>query len=347
MKRKLSGSSFLGVLLFFVNIAAVVTVVLLVYTVAEDKLDTAEIAVVMLSVILALTLVASLCDWIRRNVLVDKPVKKILQATDKIASGDFGVRIDIEHSPRRYNEFDYIMDNINKMAGELQHTEILHNDFVSNVSHEIKTPIAVIQNYATCLADGDLDEATRKEYASVLVATAKRLNVLVADILRLNKLENQQLTLSAEPINLADMLAECALNFVESVDSKGLDFFTELDDVVVTSSRAHLEIIFNNLIGNAVKFTDKGEIRISCKNENGKAVVQITDTGCGISQEVGAHIFDKFYQGDTSHSTEGNGLGLALVKKVIDVLGGEIAVNSVVGKGTTFTVKLDCNVEKN
>ncbi len=340
MKRKPSGNSFLGGSLFFINIAVVVTVVLLVYRLVENVLSKAEIAVVMLSVIAALTAVATLCDWIRRHVLIDKPVERILRATDKIAAGDLSVRLAVEHAPRRYNEFDYIMDNVNKMAAELEHTEMLHNDFVSNVSHEIKTPLSVIGNYAACLADGDLDEETRKQYASTLVDAARRLNLLVSDILQLNKLENRQLSVAKERIDLADLLAECALNYVDALDDKGLELITDCDSVSVESSRAHLEIIFNNLIGNAVKFTDKGSVSISCKQADGAAVVQIADTGCGISPEAGAHIFDKFYQGDTSHSTEGNGLGLALVKQVIDVLGGEIAVASVVGKGTTFTVRL-------
>ncbi len=340
MKRKKSLSTFWGVLIFFADIALVTTIVLLTYSYAVNKVTKTEIAVIMLCEILGLTIVAAFGDWVRRNVLVNKPVDKILNVTDSIARGDFSVQLTVEHSPRHYNEFDYIMENINRMTEELRHTELLHNDFVSNVSHEIKTPLAIIQNYAVCLSDDNLDEAKRKEYADTLVKTAKRLGELVTNILQLNKLENQRLKLTAEQVNLADLLDECALDYVDAIDGKGLDLFTDFDDVTVTSSRAYLKIIFNNLIGNAVKFTDKGSVSISCKSENGKAVVRVSDTGCGISPEVGAHIFEKFYQGDSSHATEGNGLGLALVKKVIDLIGGEIGVSSVPSQGTTFTVRL-------
>ena len=137
------------------------------------------------------------------------------------------------------------------------------------------------------------------------------------------------------------MLSDAVLSFESIIENKELNLECDLDDVVIYSSGSYLEIVWNNLISNAIKFTDKGgSIFISLKEHLDSVEVKITDTGCGISRETGKHIFEKFYQGDTSHSGEGNGLGLPLVKKVIDILGGEISVKSEIGKGSTFTIIL-------
>jgi signal transduction histidine kinase len=231
------------------------------------------------------------------------------------------------------------MENLNKMTAELSKNEVLKSDFISNVSHEMKTPLAIINNYAKALQSDDLDDATRKEYAKTLSDTAKRLSNLVMNILRLNKLENQEITTKKKNVKLDDMLAECVIGFEDMIESKHIHLECDFDEVTVKSVKDYLELVWNNLLSNAVKFTpDGGSITVSLREINGKAVVKVADTGCGISPEVGARIFDKFYQGDTSHAKEGNGLGLALVKKVIDILGGGISVESEVGKGSTFTV---------
>lgn len=343
MKRRKPNSTLIGALILFVTISVFVSIAIWVYVATENACNgnKAVIAGVMLSVILVLSAVCSAIDYLRRRFMVDKPVQRILEATDKIAMGDFTVRLDIKHPVNRYDEFDYIMENLNKMATELSRTEVLHTDFISNVSHEIKTPLAVIQNYAASLQNKNLDEQTRAKYAQTLVSASKRLTALITNILKLNKLENQEIKPEYERINLTETLAETVLAFEETIEAKGLELDCDFDeDVEVSSSPAYLEIVWNNLLSNAVKFTESGKIAVSLKKENGQAVVKVSDTGCGISAETGKHIFEKFYQGDTSHSQEGNGLGLALVKKVIDITGGTIAVSSELGKGTTFTITL-------
>lgn len=343
MKRRKPNSTLIGALILFVTISVFVSIAIGVYVATENACNgnKAVIAGVMLSVILVLSAVCSAIDYLRRRFMVDKPVQRILEATDKIAMGDFTVRLDIKHPVNRYDEFDYIMENLNKMATELSRTEVLHTDFISNVSHEIKTPLAVIQNYAASLQNKNLDEQTRAKYAQTLVSASKRLTALITNILKLNKLENQEIKPEYERINLTETLAETVLAFEETIEAKGLELDCDFDeDVEVISSPAYLEIVWNNLLSNAVKFTESGKIAVSLKKENGQAVVKVSDTGCGISAETGKHIFEKFYQGDTSHSQEGNGLGLALVKKVIDITGGTIAVSSELGKGTTFTITL-------
>lgn len=343
MKRKNRNSTFVGALVLFVTILVFVSIAVWVYASIADACNgnKAVIAGVMLSVIVVFSAICSVVDFFRRRWMVDKPVGKILEATDKIATGDFSVRLDVDHSLSRYDEFDYIMENLNKMASELSRTEVLHTDFISNVSHEIKTPLAVIQNYATSLQNDNLDAQTRKAYARTLESASKRLTALITNILKLNKLENQEIKPEYETVNLTQTLAETVIGFEDLIERKGLELDCDFDeDVIVVSSPAYLEIVWNNLLSNAVKFTESGKIGVSLKKENGQAVVKVTDTGCGISAETGKHIFEKFYQGDTSHAQEGNGLGLALVKKVIDITGGTIAVNSELGKGTTFTITL-------
>lgn len=330
----------LGYAGFFFIIALTVTVALFIYS-GIRHLENRAVSAIMAMVILALSLLCLTVDILRRKYTIDRPVSAILEATEKIAKGDFSVRLAVRHTLKEYNEFDYIMENLNRMAGELSKNEVLKTDFISNVSHEIKTPLAVIQNYAVALQDERISAEERKKYTQILISAANRLTDLVMNILKLNKLENQQIQPERVLLRLDEMLAQTVFGFEDLMEKKHLELDCQIDEVRVLTSPSYLEIVWNNLLSNAVKFTpDGGKIGIYLKSENGNAVVKFTDTGCGISPETGAHIFDKFYQGDTSHAKEGNGLGLALVKKVIDILGGEISVESEIGKGSTFTVIL-------
>lgn len=339
---KKSKLSVFGATSFFILIAFVMQIAILVYDyICQWTDDKGLIAILILILITILAAFCTLCDFIRRKIMVDVPVAKILDATEKIATGDFATRIDIENSPSKYTEFDAISENLNIMAAELSKSEVLKNDFISNVSHEMKTPLAIIGNYADALADPDLDPETRVKYAQTLSSASKRLSGLVTDILKLNKLQNQEIKPEITRFNLGGILAECALEFESKIEDKNINLSCDLQDVYISSSEPLLEIVFTNLISNAVKFTeDGGAIFLHLTENDGTVTVTVTDTGCGMSSEVGMRIFEKFYQGDTSHSNEGNGLGLPLVKKVIDILGGEISVESEVGKGSTFAVVL-------
>lgn len=338
-------ATLLGVINFFVLIAEVVFVALIVYIIVDKNSggDKTTIAVVMLSVVLLLAFICTLGDYLRRKIMVGRPIKRILSATDKIAAGDFSVRLDITHPISRYNEYDYLMENINRMADELSRVEVLHTDFISNVSHEIKTPLLAIQNFSTYLQSEELDSATRITYAKQLNTAVTRLTGLITNILKLNKLENQETPSDYEEINLTETLAETLAEYEQLIADKGLNLECDIaeDDIKIVTCPSYLEIVWNNLISNAIKFTESGgTVKVSLASENGKAIVKVADTGCGMTADTGKRIFEKFYQGDTSHSQEGNGLGLALVKKVIDVLGGSISVESEVNKGTVFTITL-------
>lgn len=343
-KRKVRnvGFSIAGAIIFFVTIAIVMQLSILVYDFIRARTD--NVSLIALLILIEIIILATFCtvfDWIRRKITVERPTQKILDATEKIADGNFATRLEIIHEYGKYNEYDLIMENLNKMAIELQKNEVLKTDFISNVSHEIKTPLAVIQNYGALLSDDTLDSETRKSYAKTLVSASKRITDLITNILKLNKLENQEIQEKHEAFNLTEALSESVIEFETLIEKKNLELNCDFDDVSIFSSKSLLEIVWNNLISNAIKFTDNGgNIDISLKKKDKNVEIKVADSGCGITAEVGERIFEKFYQGDTSHSLQGNGLGLALVKKVIDILGGEISVQSQLNKGSTFTILL-------
>lgn len=292
--------------------------------------------------IIALSLLFTVLDGLRQKWMVGRPVRKIITAAERIMQGDFSARIPPLRSIDTASGFDIVADYFNRMAQELAGTETLRSDFIANVSHELKTPLSVIQNYGTMLSQPNLSEAQRLEYAHAITDASRRLASLITNILKLNKLENQQIFPHVATYDLGEQLAECLLTFEHAWEEKELDIDTDIEDgVLVRSDAALLALVWNNLFSNAIKFTDPGgAITLRMKRDGDAALVEVADTGCGIPPEVGKHIFEKFYQGDTSHATQGNGLGLALVKRVIDIVGGDIAVKSVVGEGSTFVVRL-------
>ncbi|MBP3610507.1 MAG: HAMP domain-containing histidine kinase [Lachnospiraceae bacterium] len=292
--------------------------------------------------VLVLTAVFCVVDEVRRRQMVKKPVRKILEGMNQMMEGDFSVRIPYLRGEESKNEFDSIIKGLNHMAEELSGVETLRTDFISNVSHELKTPLAVIQNYGTLLQDTSLPEETRQEYARAITEQTRKLTALITNILKLNRLENQQIFPEKKEYNLTEQICECLLGFEQAWEKKELEIETDLDeDVMVCQDAELLSLVWNNLFSNAVKFCrEKGKVSVSVKKEENRVEISVSDEGCGISPEVGVHIFEKFYQGDTSHAAQGNGLGLALVKRVIDIVGGEIYVQSVQGEGTTFRVIL-------
>ena len=274
--------------------------------------------------------------------MIGKPVRRIVNAAERVMSGDFSVRIEHLKTPGHQDGFNIIIDYFNRMTEELSGMETLRTDFIANVSHELKTPLAVIQNYGTMLQQTNLSDKKRLEYAKEITDASRNLANLITNILKLNKLENQEIYPNTTEYDLGEQLCEGLLLFEDAWEKKNLEIETDIEEHVTVSADAEmLSLVWNNLFSNAVKFTEPGgTISLSVKSEGEFAIVKVSDTGCGISRETGAHIFEKFYQGDTSHATKGNGLGLALVKRVMDITGGDISVESEVGKGSTFTVKI-------
>lgn len=292
--------------------------------------------------ILLLSALFTAIDRIRRKLTVERPVKRILEATRRVTHGDFTARIQPVQIPGAMNEFNQITEDFNTMAQELSGIETLRTDFFSNVSHELKTPLSIIQSYATMLQMPDLPPEKRREYAAAISQAALRFSEMIINILKLNRLEHQQIFPVAQPFNLSEQLCQCLLQFENKWESKDIEIATDIkDDVEITADAQLLSLVWNNLFSNAMKFTPpKGRVTVTLTADRSHATVTVTDTGCGLNAETGQHIFDKFYQGDTSHATQGNGLGLALVKRVIDITDAEIAVQSKVGKGSSFIVKL-------
>nr|MBQ8244332.1 HAMP domain-containing histidine kinase [Oscillospiraceae bacterium] len=335
---------------FFLLVAFVVSccMMLFVSTLADsmglvfNKENIADAAKLTFGNVILITLLFGSIDYVRRKRMVDRPVKRILEAAEKVMEGDFSVRIELVKEFAGETGFNQVIACFNKMTAELNGTETLRTDFIANVSHELKTPLAVMGNYATMLQRPGITEEERCEYARAISESARRLAQLITNILKLNKLENQQIFPQTQEYDLGEQLCECVLGFEDAWERKNLEIETDIEeDVRIRSDAELLSLVWNNLISNAVKFTPEGgTIGVSMKTEGTQVIVSVKDTGCGMKPEVGQHIFEKFYQGDTSHATQGNGLGLALVKRVVDILNGEIGVQSVYGKGSTFTVKI-------
>lgn len=275
----------------------------------------------------------------------DQPMKELAKAAGKVAKGDFSVYIPPLHTSNRHDYLDLMFLDFNKMVAELGSLETMRSDFIANVSHEIKTPLAGIQNYAQLLQRPGLTKEDQETYVSAILSSTRRLSALVTNILKLNKLESQQIVPSYEPYDLCGQLSDCAMSFEPVWEEKDIEFEADIEDrATVYGDASLLELIWNNLLSNAFKFTEPGgSVTLRQTSEEGCVTVSVSDTGCGISQEAQKHIFDKFYQGDTSHATEGNGLGLALVLRVLQLMNASIQVDSAEGQRTIFTVRIPTN----
>ena len=272
----------------------------------------------------------------------EEPLHRLADATQQVAGGDFSVYVPTIHTAGRLDYLDVMILDFNKMVEELGSVETLKTDFVSNVSHELKTPIAVIKNYAELLQMKNASDGEKAEYARNIEEAAGHLSALISNILKLNKLENQRIDPEIESYDLCGQLEECILQYEELWDEKELELEVDMEEkAVIQADPSLMELVWNNLLSNAIKFTEQGgKVTVRQATEAEYVEVSVSDTGCGMSKESIRHIFDKFYQGDTSHSKEGNGLGLALVKRILVLMNGDIQVVSQEGKGSTFTVKL-------
>jgi len=335
---------------FFLFVGVIITCCLMLFvsvmtetmsiTLTEENIESA--AKITFANVILLSFIITVIDSARRYFTATLPARRIVEAAEKMTQGDFSVRIPQSRAAGANDKFGEIADCFNKMAEALAATQTLQCDFIANVSHELKTPLAVMKNYGTMLCARELSEEKRIEYAGHIAEAAEKLAALVTNILRLNKLENQQITPGAQVYNLGEQLCECLLGFENIWEEKELEIETEIEDGLrICADAEMMSLVWNNLFSNAVKFTENGgKITLRAFSDGENAVVQVGDTGCGISSEVGRHIFDKFYQGDNSRATGGNGLGLALVKRIIDITGSDICVESTPGKGSTFTVKM-------
>ncbi len=265
-------------------------------------------------------------------------IADISQATKAMAKGDFQVRI---REDIAIDELREMARSFNRMAGELASTELLRNDFIENVSHEFKTPLSAIEGYAALLQKPGLTEEKRREYTRKILHNTRRLSALTGNILLLSRLESQGLNVSTGWFCLDEQLREAILSLEEGWTAKELDLDIQLDSADCWGNKDLLAHVWQNLLSNAVKFApQKGAVRVLLRRDEGGLAVAIEDNGPGMTQEVQCRVFEKFYQGDTTRSTEGNGLGLALAKRIVDLHKGGITVDSKAGHGARFTVRL-------
>lgn len=266
------------------------------------------------------------------------PITNFIKAYKEIAKGNFEIEMNESH---HVNEISEMAIHFNKMVHELRSIETLRTDFVVNVSHEFKTPLAAIEGYAMLLQDKSLTEAEHEEYTSMIIDSVRQLSTLSGNILKLSKLENQEMIAEKETYRLDEQIRQALLLLEPQWSKKNHTLQLELQKLSYTGNEELMMQVWLNLLGNAIKFTpDEGEISVWLTAESDSITVQISDTGIGMPKTVQDRVFDKFYQGDNMRSAEGNGLGLALVRRIIQLCEGEIALQSVSGKGSTFTVTL-------
>lgn len=270
-----------------------------------------------------------------------KPLRELSAATKKIATGDFSVSISDSSLSEDDTEMQTLIANFNTMAEQLSKIETLRSDFIANVSHEFKTPLSTIQGYVTLLEDDKLTPEERKNYIKIIFDATMKLTNLTSNILKISKLENQEIEFDKKEYNLSEQLREVIILLQSSWETKQIEFDLDLPDCMIVSDEELLQQVWMNILSNAIKFSNNnGVIKVYLSATIDFITVKIIDNGCGMDEETVKYMFDKFYQGDKSHSKEGNGLGLALAKKIVLLAHGEIKAESVLDEGTTMIVKL-------
>ena len=268
-------------------------------------------------------------------------ITNISDATKKVAKGDFNVKVDEDIKVKELNQ---MARNFNLMIHELASMEMFRNDFINNVSHEFKTPLAAVEGYATLLQSKNISEEKRQSYVSKILYNTTRLSELTENILLISRLENQNISISKSEFSLDEQIRQIILLFEQDWTNRNINLDIDLDKVDYIGNEELLAQVWQNIIGNAMKFTpDNGLIKISMKKSNNNITVSVVDNGIGMDKDTQSRIFEKFYQGDKSHALKGNGLGLALVKQIIDFHNGNISVSSQEGKGSTFKIDLPIN----
>ncbi|MGN0484971.1 MAG: ATP-binding protein [Lachnospiraceae bacterium] len=270
--------------------------------------------------------------------LMIRPIQNISDAFDALSKGDFSVKVS---EREKLAEIREMCERFNAMTFDLSHIETLRNDFVVNVSHEFKTPIASIEGYATLLQNHNLTPEKKEHYVEKIIDNSRRLSNLSSHILMLSKLENQETVMHKKEYRLDEQIRRVILMLESKWSPKKIEFDMELPKELYYGSEPLLEQVWNNLLDNAIKHSPtNGLICVGMEKSESHLSVTISDQGDGMEAEIQKHIFEKFYQGDSSRKAEGNGLGLALVKRIVDLCKGSITVKSEPNQGAAFTIKL-------
>lgn len=320
------------IVLLVAAVVALVAVLLYAFKVADT-----ETAFIILCISLSVAVVAGVLSMLMGRTVL-KPLKRLSEASRQIAAGDFDLNLTYEG---KISEFRDTYDSFNVMARELSAIETLRSDFIANVSHEFKTPLSTIEGYAMLLQDAGLPAEERADGAQRILDSAGRLSALVSNILMLSKLEQQTVGVEKAPFRLDEQIRQVMVGLEPVWGPKDLQLELELEPLRYEGSENLLYHVWSNLISNGAKFSPAGgTLTVTLRQTGQQAVFSVTDRGPGMSQDVQRHIFDKFYQGDPSRRQEGTGLGLPLAKRVVQLCGGTISVESAPGEGSTFTVNL-------
>ncbi|WP_010252138.1 HAMP domain-containing sensor histidine kinase [Acetivibrio cellulolyticus] len=267
-----------------------------------------------------------------------KPLNQLVKAIKVVATGDFSVRVEEIND---HSEMANLIRNFNHMAEELGSIEMFRNSFINDFSHEFKTPIVSIRGFAKQLQNDNLSPEKRKEYTDIIISESERLANMSANVLILNKFENQQFITNKTEYELDEQIRDCIILFEKQWSKKNIEINLDLEPLKIYNNQEMLSHLWINLIENAIKYSnDNGHVAIRCYGTVNGIQFKISDDGNGMDENTLKHIFDKFYQGDNSHAVQGNGLGLSIVKRIVELCKGEIVVDSETQKGTTFTVKL-------
>lgn len=339
-KRRITIAVLMVLVMFlvtFISVSIVGVFVALLFKLGAIVLDNRPfplfyLAVMMMTVILLATLLSALMS--KRTV---RPFKELINANQQVAKGNFAVRME----KTEIDEIDVLAASFNTMVQELSGIETLRSDFVNNFSHEFKTPIVSIRGFAKLLKEGNLSPEEQEEYLNIIIEESERLTQLSTNVLNLSKIENIEIVGDRENFLLDEQIRRAVLLLEPKWTAKNVQVNLHLERVQIYSNETLLQQIWINLLENAIKFSEQGgKIRVGLNIKDEQAVFSIQDNGCGMDADTVGRIFDKFYQGDTSHSVAGNGLGLTLVNRIVTLCEGTVAVESELEKGSTFFVTL-------
>ena len=344
--KTLFGLTFLFAFIIFLAMIATVAVsaVAAFFIVESDLIPTTEEMVPIIFATCAVVVVVSLPVGCLCAVFMSKmpmrPIREMMDGMDRLAGGDFHTRISPGPLMGNYPHFVALTESFNKMAEQLDHTEVLRSDFINNFSHEFKTPIVSIAGFAKLLRRGNLTREQQREYLAIIEEESMRLSYMATNVLNLTKIENQAILADTSTYNLSEQLRSCMLLLEDEWTRKELDPVLDFDEFHITANEEQMKQVFINLIDNAVKFSPVGgEILVDIHQDQQATRVSVSNTGPEIPGEIREKIFRKFYQGDESHASMGNGIGLAIVRRVVQLHKGSVSVKCENGQ-TTFTVEL-------
>ncbi|MDD3924168.1 MAG: HAMP domain-containing sensor histidine kinase [Erysipelotrichaceae bacterium] len=343
-KKPINLLFFLSLSVFFVLILTMIVAMALVFLFISMGMlkDLSEMSLLKSFILLAIIsiIMGTILTTLIGNTILS-PFRVLNKAMKKLAGGDFSVRVNLSNRIASY-EFEELSASFNSMAEQLGSVEMLRSDFVNNFSHEFKTPIVSLKGFAKILKSKDLSDGERNEFLDIIISEAERLTILSQNVLSLSKIENQLIVTNNELYDISEQVRCAILLLDQKWKKKLIQFDVDIDEIKFKGNEELLNQVFINLIDNAIKFSNENStIKVKLTDYDDHISFVIIDQGLGMDQNTQRYIFDKFYQGDNSHATEGNGIGLTIVKKIIELYNGSIIVDSKPYLGTTIQVDIN------